>query len=162
LKSYRESVVNDDKLNADKKAKFLNNNIWETGVGNFKYMETSRTNSPICRYEWNELNMGEVNYFILYGVPRITEHPEANRIYFVQDPLQLIFLKETVNDPIYIRPDRNTFFYSDYHRMVKGKEVVFCKWVVRFSYPVEDMLFESFEGNEELDFFTFFGDEMPS
>jgi len=160
LRSYRESVVNDDKLNADEKAKFLKNNFWVTGVSKFKYMEVSRTNSPICRYEWNEWNVDEVDYLLIHGVPRIQEHPDASRIYFVKDPLHLMFLKETVNDPIYIRPDNNTFSYNDYHRMVRGKEVVFCKSVVPFSYTIEDMIFGMVDGNKEVDFFTFFGDEI--
>jgi len=125
-------------------------------------MDVSKTNSPLCRYHWN---LDHMIFFTgtlhIHGVPRIHDHPDASRIYFVQNPLQLIILKETVEDPIYIKPCKITYSYNDYQRMVKGKEVIFCRMGLPFSYVIEDMLFESFDGNEEIDFFTPFGEKTP-
>ena len=148
LKSFRKFVDNDKTFPPDQKAKFLTNNYWINEAGDFHYMELSRTDQPLCRYHWGHSEAAFGLFFLTCGVSRIKEHPDAKRIYFVENPLQLIILKEIVNDPIYVKPDEFTYEHNDYPKMVKGKEIVFCSSKSLFYYAYEDLDFERFDGND--------------
>lgn len=97
----------------------------------------------------------------IHGVQKIEEHPGAERIYFVENPLQLVILSEVVDDPIYIRPNQESYFYNDYNRLVDGKKVVLAKKVMPGSNELENLELKKFKSKENVDFFTFYGESMP-
>lgn len=138
------------------KAVLYNNHIWTKEPFTFQYVEMSRTNKPLCHYRWTGLGFYEDTTFLRCGVPRIQEHPEADRIYFVEDPLHLIFLKETINDPIYVKPDSEMYSLNDYLKLVDGKDIVYCKTQNPIITAMEDWEYTLIKRSDRLGVQSFF------
>ena len=142
LNTFREEVKTWKFIGDAEKSVIVNHNFWTNENLEFKYMELSRTNKPLCRYHWFINSSGGVDFMLTCGVPRIKEHTNADRIYFVESPLQLIFLKETVSDPIYVKPDAEMYSYNNYLKMVEGKDIVYCRSDKPFSAAIKKWDFQ--------------------
>lgn len=138
----------------------MKNNLWISGYLSYKYLELSRTNKPLCRYHWSFDSSGRVESLLTCGVPRIKEHPEADRIYFVEDPLRMIFLKETVSDPIYVKPDAEMYSYNDYLKMVEGKDIVHCLTNDLYPEKIENWDFELINRGDRASVKSYFEDNL--
>jgi len=157
LNTFRETVKTMPYVGDAIKAVFMKNNFWINDAGEeYYYMELSRTNKPLCRYHWGCSDYAGGEFFLTCGVPRIKEHPEADRIYFVENPFQLIFLKEIVSDPIYVKPDDSMYSLNNYLKLVDGKDIVNCRLDNNESFAMENWDFELISKKNPIAALAFF------
>lgn len=160
LNTFREEVKTWKHIGDTEKSVIMENNFWANGFFQYKYMELSRTNKPLCRYHWYVNYPDEIYSMLTCGVPRIKEHINADRIYFVESPLQLIFLKETVSDPIYVKPDAEMYSYNNYLKMVEGKDIVYCRSDKPFSAAIKKWDFQLIKRRKTAGVKSFFESEL--
>lgn len=94
--------------------------LWLDEEANLHYAQQSKTGHPICRYSWKPGARNE----LLLGVPRISLPEKAKRIWFVEDYLQAVVLRQYVDNPVFLRPCEESLKWNDYGKLVAGKEVV--------------------------------------
>jgi len=95
--------------------------LWFEGDANqLHYVQTSKAGHPICRYSWKPGSRNE----LLLGVPRIDLPEKVDRLWFVEDYLQAVILRQYVDDPVLLRPSEEALQWNDYESLVAGSEVI--------------------------------------
>lgn len=99
--------------------------FWFDGYQRFYYVYLNRLKSPLCKHQWRF--DGDSYHESIFGVPELIEFPHADQIFFVENPMQLVSMSETISAPVYVRPDAISYLYHDYSNLIRGKQVVCIK-----------------------------------
>jgi len=99
--------------------------FWFDGRQRFFYLHLNSLNYPLCKHEWSF--DGDSYHDSVFGVPKMIESPDADRIYFVENPMQLVSLSEVYPEPIYVRPTAINYLYHDFNSLIRGKQVICIK-----------------------------------
>jgi len=132
-----------------------NHPFWFDGHNKFYYIYTNRINYPVCKHNWR---FDGSSYFEnIYGTPRLNESPEADRIYFVENPMQLISMSDFCKEPVYVRPSALTYQFNDYGRLMNGKDVICMKAKNHRNADPTTFELSHLESNDPLDLLHFYG-----
>lgn len=133
--------------------------FWFDGLNRFFYLYLNRLNFPVCKYEWRF--DGFLCQEKSYGVPCLIESPEADRIFFVENPMQLVSMSELYPEPVYIRPTARDYLYNDFSRLIQGKQIICMESKNSRSTDFTKLDLSPLNSNDPLDLLGFYGQGKP-
>lgn len=133
--------------------------FWFDGLNRFFYLYNNRLNYPVCKHEWRF--DGNVYSEEIYGAPRLIESPEADRIFFVENPMQLVSMSELYPEPVYVRPTAWNYLKNDYSRLIRGKQVICMKSKNPRNADPTTFDLSYLESNDPLDLLQFYDQGEP-
>ncbi len=136
-----------------------NHPFWFDGHSRFFYLYLNRLNFPVCKHAWRF--DGDIYHENIIGVSRLIESPEADRVFFVENPMQLISMSDMYPEPIYVRPTAHNYLDNDFSRLIQGKQVICIKAKNQRSADPTNFDLTYLKSNDPLELLTFYEQGTP-